>query len=82
MSYVTTTIVGCEKVTNVGIRSMSLRNSHLVTLDLCDCLLIDDICLTIVAGGAWKLQYLYLRNCARISDNGIVRIAQGECKDR
>ena len=69
-------------MTNVGIRSMSLRNSQLVTLDLCDCLLIDDICLTIVAGGAWKLQYLYLRNCVRISDNGVVRIAQGEWKDR
>ena len=68
---------GCDKITTVGIRSISLRCSDLLELDLSQCVFLDDVTLTVLAGGTWKLQKLSLQNCPKISDNGLVRIAQG-----
>ena len=68
---------GCDKITTVGIRSLSLRCSNLIELDLSHCVFLDDITLTVLAGGTWKIEKLSLQNCPKISDNGLCRIAQG-----
>ena len=63
----------------MGIRSLSLRCSALLVLDLSDCPLVDDLVLTVIASGSWQhLEELYLRNCIKVSDNGIAKLAQGQ----
>ena len=53
--------VGCNQITNVGLRSLSLRLMDLVSLDMSYCLTLDDIALTVIASGCWKLEHINLR---------------------
>eukprot|EP01035_Chromulina_nebulosa_P021049 gene21049-27276_t len=72
-------IDACDKITNVGIRSLSLRCSALLVLDLSNCPLVDDLTLTAIASGSWQhLRDLFLRNCVKVSDNGVAKLAQGQ----
>jgi hypothetical protein len=68
---------GCDKVTNVGMRSLYLRCTKLVTLDMSLCTQLDDVTLTVVAAGAWKIQYIHFKNCVGITDNGVSKLVQG-----
>jgi hypothetical protein len=69
---------GCISLTNVGVRSLAVRCSKLLSLDLSRIPNVDDISLTVIAGGAWKLTHVYFRQCDKITDNGLCRIAQGQ----
>lgn len=54
---------GCDMITHVGLRSISLTCTTIRKLNFNDCHLLDDMVLTVIAAGGWKLQELYLRNC-------------------
>lgn len=69
-------LIGCNKITENGIRSLSLTCSKITRLDFTDCNFITDEVLTCIAGGGWKLKTLILKRCKNISDTGISRIAK------
>ena len=70
------------KISNVGIRSLSLGCSSLLVLELSDCPLVDDVTLTVIAAGSWQnLSEIYVRNCTKITDNGLAKLAQGQVRN-
>lgn len=69
----------CERVTELGLRLLA-HNCQLVTVDLSDCPQITDTILQTLAAGCWMIQTFIMKRCQRITDAGIVKIAQC-CKD-
>jgi len=66
----------CHRITNVGLRSLSLKCYNIEIFNFNDCIHLDDLSLTVIASGGWRLKELYLRNCGGITDSGIGRIAR------
>lgn len=69
----------CERVTELGLRLLA-HKCQLVFVDLSDCPQITDSVLQTLAAGCWMLQTFIMKRCQRITDAGIVKIAQC-CKD-
>lgn len=69
----------CERVTELGLRLLA-HNCQLVVVDLSDCPQISDTILQTLAAGCWMIQTFIIKRCQRITDAGIVKIAQC-CKD-
>lgn len=69
----------CERVTELGLRLLA-HNCQLVVVDLSDCPQITDTILQALAAGCWMIQTFIMKRCQRITDAGIVKIAQC-CKD-
>lgn len=67
---------GCHAITNIGLRSLSLKCYNIDTFYFNNCVHLDDLSLTVIASGGWKLKRLYLQNCRGITDTGISRIAR------
>ncbi|KAF1336589.1 hypothetical protein FI667_g202, partial [Globisporangium splendens] len=65
----------CARVTELGLRLLA-HNCPLGLVELSECPQITDTVLQTLAAGCWTLHTLILRRCARISDAGIVKIAQ------
>uniref|UniRef100_K3X4C0 WW domain-containing protein n=1 Tax=Globisporangium ultimum (strain ATCC 200006 / CBS 805.95 / DAOM BR144) TaxID=431595 RepID=K3X4C0_GLOUD len=65
----------CARVTELGLRLLA-HNCPLGLVELSECPQITDTVLQTLAAGCWTLHTLVLRRCARISDAGIVKIAQ------
>jgi hypothetical protein len=61
MQLETLILAECNLVTNIGLRSLSLRLMYLTELDMSYCLTLDDMALTVIASGCWKLQRINLR---------------------
>jgi hypothetical protein len=72
-------LAGCERVTDLGLRLLA-HNCRLLTIDLSDCPQVTDAILQTLAAGCWMLQTFILQRSRRVSDAGIVKIAQC-CKD-
>lgn len=69
-------LAGCDQLTHVGLRSLSLACSHLVTLDFTGCKLLDDVAMTTIATGAWQIKVLILEGCTRITDSGLAEVTK------
>lgn len=72
-------LAGCERITELGLRLLA-HNCRLVVVDLSDCPQLNDTILQTIAAGCWMIQTFIMKRCQRISDAGIVKIAQC-CKD-
>lgn len=72
-------LAGCERITELGLRLLA-HNCRLVLVDLSDCPQLNDTILQSIAAGCWMIQTFIMKRCQRISDAGIVKIAQC-CKD-
>lgn len=48
-------------MTNIGLRSLSLRLLDLTSLDMSYCTNLDDVALTVIASGCWQLLNVTLR---------------------
>ncbi|TMW57343.1 hypothetical protein Poli38472_003268 [Pythium oligandrum] len=72
-------LAGCEKITELGLRLLA-HNCRLLTIGLSDCPQVNDTMLQTLAAGSWMLQTFIIQRSRRISDAGIVKLAQC-CKD-
>ncbi|GLE06283.1 hypothetical protein PINS_up015530 [Pythium insidiosum] len=68
-------LAGCERVTELSLRVLA-HNCRLVTIDLSDCPQVDDSVLQTLAAGSWTLETFIIQRSRRITDAGIVKIAQ------
>ena len=66
---------GCHQITNVGLRSLSLKCADVESLDFSGCHRLNDLGLTTLSSGCWKLKKMILTNCTTISDAGLSRLA-------
>ena len=67
---------GCHQLTNIGLRSLSLKCANLETLDFTGCHRLDDQSLLTLASGCYNLKHMILTDCTTISDNGVATLAQ------
>jgi len=72
----------CNQITNIGLRSLSLRCHKLVKLDFTGCYLLDDLALATLAGGTWSIEELILTDCTGITDSGLSKFARSAGKLR
>jgi F-box/leucine-rich repeat protein 2/20 len=66
---------GCHQITNVGLRSLSLKCADVEHLDFTGCHRLNDLGLTTLSSGCWRLKKMILTNCTTISDAGLSRLA-------
>ena len=71
---------GCHQITNIGLRSLSLKCSDLEALDFTGCHRLNDLGLTTLSSGCWNLKELTLTDCTTITDAGLSRLASA-CKE-
>lgn len=64
----------CLQISNIGLRSFSLRCSGLKLIDLSGCTQLDDIGIMSIASGCWNLEHITLTECTGISDDGLGHI--------
>lgn len=69
-------LAGCDQLTHVGLRSLSLACTHVVSLDFTGCKLLDDVAMTTIATGAWQIKVLILEGCTRITDSGVAEVTK------
>ena len=70
-------LVGCRKVTDVGLTSVGEGCPNLETLNVSWCNHITDAGLARIGEGCPNLESLYLNKCVQITDAGLATIGEG-----